>query len=53
MAEEKAHATAYVSSVSGGYHNTASGVTASVSGGSVRSATGLDDWAAGNLWQDY
>ncbi|MEZ5439776.1 MAG: hypothetical protein R3F12_15690 [Lysobacteraceae bacterium] len=40
-------------SVSGGNANTASGNGASVSGGTNRSATGLDDWRAGSLFENY
>ncbi len=40
------------STVSGGRDNIASGDYASVSGGGGGSATGVDDWVAGGLWQD-
>lgn len=41
------------SSVSGGYLNTASNWSSSVSGGNGRSATGLYDWVAGSLFEDW
>ena len=46
-------ASGQTASVSGGNANTASGNGASVSGGSNRSATGLDDWRAGSLFENY
>lgn len=45
-------ASSNVASVSGGSYNEASGIYASVSGGSHGSAPDLDDWVAGNLFQD-
>ena len=39
------------SSVSGGENNTANGAFSSVSGGSNRSAPGMENWAAGALFQ--
>jgi hypothetical protein len=40
-------------SVSGGCGNEASGQDASVSGGLERSATTINDWAAGSLYENY
>ena len=41
------------SSVSGGNGNTASGSSSSVSGGEIRAVTGVNDWRAGSLWENY
>ena len=46
-------ASNYYSSVSGGYDNTASGENSSVSGGNTRSVSGIDDWRAGSLFEDF
>ncbi len=52
-------ASGFASSVSGGGSNgigpgnTASGSYSSVSGGKSRSATGIYDWAAGSLFEDF
>lgn len=46
-------ASGQTASVSGGHVNTASATGASVSGGSNRSATGLNDWRAGSLFENY
>jgi hypothetical protein len=44
-------ASGFFSSVSGGESNTANGEGSSVSGGSNRSAPGIENWAAGALFQ--
>ena len=41
------------SSVAGGDGNTSGGDYSSVSGGHERSASGIHDWAAGSLFEDY
>lgn len=41
------------STVSGGFQNDAAGENASVSGGTGRSASDIDDWAAGSLLEDF
>ena len=46
-------AIAPASSVTGGTGNLASGEGSTVSGGSSRFVTGIDDWAAGDLLQDF
>ncbi len=46
-------ASAGETSVTGGHSNVASGTNATVSGGFTRSAPGLHDWRAGNLFEDF
>ena len=46
-------ASGFASSVSGGSSNVANGTASSVSGGSLRSVTGINDWAAGALFEDF
>jgi len=45
-------ASATGASVSGGFINSASGGASSVSGGANHSVTGVNDWAAGSLFED-
>ncbi|SVB35620.1 uncharacterized protein METZ01_LOCUS188474 [marine metagenome] len=42
----------FAGGVTGGSNNAASGGSSSVSGGALRSASGLNDWAAGGQSED-